>query len=344
MTKYFINNGEIAISFSFIPDFETRSLMKVHHMVWNPDSKLWVGGYSPELESIARQIVASDPENANQSPVDVGPAGDSAPLGNALDQIISRALGDEGDNVEMQHAVFSQLASDPDSVVDLINSYKAEAKAIESEKDAYEDAKLALKEIQSRKKFVVSKRSALEQLVATYMKDHMLDKQRCRDYSMVLDTKRSYSLSEEFMSALIAGFNLPEWLSVEVKLNDDVLDAMERVPEGVDVVEERKFKLKKNLSETNRESLEMFNSGLSVREISERRNLSWIAVFSHLTSAMSKGELELEEYISDDMLDAIKAYHEDNPNAGTIQEYVNAFSGLVTYDIMALALKYLKIK
>ena len=69
-----------------------------------------------------------------------------------------------------------------------------------------------------------------------------------------------------------------------------------------------------------------------------------MTVYGHLCNAISKGELNLFDYIDSKTLAAIKQYHEDNPTSNTIMDYYNAFSGEVKYDIMALALRYLKIK
>lgn len=344
MATYSINNGEITISFSSFPSIETRTLMKSHHMVWDPVRRLWVGNYTKEIEEVVRQIAVKDPmavaqpSAVNNDTTNVNVAHDD------LDQLVAKSMDDNGADAELKRAVFERMKSDPDSVIELINGYKDEAKAIESEKAAFENAKLALKEIQDRKKHVAGKESVLEQMVAIFMKDQMLDKHKCKDYSVVLTTDRAYSLSDEFLAELIASFNLPAWLNVDVKINKVVLDAMENVPEGVNVTETPKIKLQKNLNDSSLESLELFRKGRTIQEISEWRCLSWITVYSHLVSAMSKGELVLSDYITDDLLEAIKTYHRDNPNAGGLQDYVNAFGGMVKYDVMALALKYLKIK
>ena len=66
-------------------------------------------------------------------------------------------------------------------------------------------------------------------------------------------------------------------------------------------------------------------------------------VYGHLCDAISKGELNLFDYIDSETLGAINRYHNDNPTVCSIKEYCNAFSGEVEYDIMALALRYLKI-
>lgn len=344
MTTFTINNGEIAIKFSFIPSDETRSLMKAHNYKWNRARMAWIAPHTPECESIARQIAALEPESVPQKQMGVVEHQRTQVSDFALDKVIDSYLAKECDGTEFQKAVFAQLASNPDGVISLINAYKAETKAIDSEKSAFDEAKQALKEIQARKKYVAGKISALERMVSTYMKDNSLDRQKCTDYSLVLTTDKSYSLSEEFVADLIASLNLPEWLSVDVKLNEDVLEAMGSIPEGVKVTECTKLKLRKNISATNKESLDLFESGLSIKEISERRGLAWMTVYSHLCSAMSKGELDLIDYVDADMLEAIKTYHDDNPNASSVREYVDAFNGAVKYDLMLLALKYLNVK
>lgn len=343
MTQFTINNGEIAIKFPVIPSVETRSLMKSNNFKWDSAGKVWVGPYTPECEFIAQQIVASDAESLPQKRTEAVELKRTPVFDFALDKVIDKFFADECDDSELQKAVFAQFALDPDDIVNLINAYKVEAKAIESEKAAFEDAKVALKEIQARKKYVTEKMSALERMVSTYMKNNLLDRQKCKDYSLVLTTDKSYSLSKEFVADLIANLNLPEWLSVDVKLNENALAALESIPEGVKVTVINKLKIQQNLNNTIRESLELFESGLSIKEISSKRGLKWGTVYSHLCSAMSKGELELTDYISSDILEAIKTFHEDNPDTATIKEYVDAFDGAVKYDMMVLALKYLKI-
>lgn len=261
----------------------------------------------------------------------------------SLDEAISRSLTEDTSDGILEQLVFNQLASDPDGVIDLINHYKKEVKCIDSEKAQYEEVKLALKEIAGRKKFVADKRAALEKMVASYLAVNNVDRQKCTDYSLVLASSKSFSLSKEYVSNLIASMNLPAWLNVEITLNKGVVDEMEMLPDGVDIVETKKFKLLKNLNDTSCESLEYFKQGMTIKEISEQRGLQWRTVYGHLYSAISKGELDLHEYIDAETLDAIRQYHVDNPAADTIMEYYKAFSGSVRYDIMALALKYLKL-
>lgn len=338
MTQYFISNGDIAIGFSFIPDYNTRSLMKANGFRWDPEQKLWKAPHSLYREDIAKRIVAADqdatiPQQESKPSVDTG-----------LDEALSKSLTEENPDGKLEQIVFSHLTSNPDGVIELINHYKEEVKNIESEKAQYEDVKLALKEIADRKKFVAQKRVALERIVASYLDKNNVDRQKCSDYSLVLATTKSFSLSEDYVSNLIASLNLPAWLNVEITLNKGVIDEMETVPDGVNVIETKKFKLQKNLSNTSNESLEYFNQGMTIKAISEQRGLQWMTVYGHLNSAISKGELDLLDYIDSDTLDAIKQYHDDNPTANTVMDYYNAFSGEVKYDIMALALKYLKIK
>ena len=159
----------------------------------------------------------------------------------------------------------------------------------------------------------------------------------------MLTTSKSFSLSKDYVSNLIAGLNLPAWLNVEITLNKSVIDEMETVPDGVNVIETKKCKLQQNLSDTSNEYLEYFNQGLTIKEISEQRGVKWVTVYIHLCNAISKGELDLFDYIDSETLAAIKQYHDDNPTTNSIKEYCNAFSGEVEYDIMALALKYLNI-
>lgn len=338
MTTYSVLNGVISISFSFIPDSDIRSLMKANGFRWSPVDKLWQASYSSDRENIAKKIVSSDPE------IDLIQQADASESISVLDEAISNSL--KGDNPEgdVKRLVFEQLMSNPDSVIELINHYKEETKSIESEKSQYEEAKLALTEIITRKKFVTSKRSALEKIVASYLTENNIEKQKCKDYSLVLSNVKSFSLSKEYAEALIARLELPAWLNVEISLNKEVLEQMEAIPEGVDVVEHRKFKLQKNLNETSNETLDYFKKGMTIQGISQLRGLQWMTVYKHLAGAVSKGELNLLDYVDSETLEAIKEYHEYNPTASTIQEYVNAFSGQIPYDIMALSLKFLKIK
>lgn len=338
MTQYLISNGDIAISFSVIPDDNTRSLMKANGFRWYPKQKYWKAPYSPEREDIVKRIVSTDQDEAM-------PQKESKPsVDTKLDEAISKYLTEENTDGDVEQIVFNHLTSNPDGVIALINQYKKEASSSEAEKAQYEDLRNALKKITDRKKFVANKKRTLERIVASYLDKNNIDKQKCSEYSLVLTTSKSFSLSKDYVSDLIAGLNLPAWLNVEITLNKSVIDDMETVPDGVNVIETKKCKLQKNLSDTSNEYLEYFNQGLTIKEISEQRGVKWVTVYIHLCNAISKGELDLFDYIDSETLAAIKQYHDDNPTTNSIKEYCNAFSGEVEYDIMALALKYLKIR
>lgn len=338
MTQYLISNGDITISFSVIPDDNTRSLMKANGFRWSPKQKFWKAPYSPEREDIAKRIVSTDqdeamPQKESMTSVDT-----------ELDEAISKYLTEENPDRNLEQIVFSHLTSNPDGVIDLINQYKDEESCIEAEKAQYEDLRIALKEINDRKKFVANKKGALVSIVASYLDKNNIKKQKCTDYSLELTTTESYSLSEDYVSNLIAGLNLPSWLNVEITLNKGVIKKMGTVPDGVNVKETKQIKLQQILSDTKKESLMYFNQGMTIEAISKQRRLQWGTVLRHLSSAISEGKLDLLDYIDSKTLDAIKQYHEDNPTTNTLKEYCNAFSGEVKDDIMALALKYLKIK
>ena len=335
MTQYLISNGDITISFSIKPDDNTRSLMKANGFHWYPKQKFWKAPYSTEREDIVKRIVSTDHDEAM-------PQKESKPsVDTELDEAISKYLTEENPDGNLKQIVFSQLTSNPDSIIALFNQYKQEDESLDSEKKQYKNI---INEINARKTFVAHKKEALEKLVTSYLDTNNIDKQKCSEYSLVLTTSKLFSLSEDYVSNLIAGLNLPAWLNVKITLNKRVIDEMETVPNGVNVIETKKCKLQKNLSDTSKKSLEYFNQGLSIKAISEQRGLEWVTVYGDLCNAISKGELDLFDYIDSETLAAIKQYHEDNPTTNTIMDYCNASSGEVKYDIMALALRYLKIK
>ena len=337
MTQLLISNGEITISFSSAPKNSTLSLIKAKGFSWYPKQKFWKAQYSPEREEVAKNIVDAD-QDAATFQQESKPSVDTE-----LDEAISKYLTEENPDGNLEQIVFSHLTSNPDGVIALINQYKKEASSSEAEKAQYEDLRNALKKITDRKKFVANKKRALESIVASYLDKNNIDKQKCSEYSLVLTTSKSLSLSKDYVSDLIAGLNLPAWLNVEITLNKSVIDEMETVPDGVNVIETKQIKLQQILSDTKKESLMYFKQGMTIEEISEQRGLQWGTVLRHLSSAISEGKLDLLDYIDYETLAAIKQYHEDNPTTNTIKEYCNAFSGEVKDDIMALALKYLNI-
>lgn len=337
MTQYLISNGDIIISFSIKPDIDIRMSMKEKGFSWYPKQKYWKAPYSPEREEVAKKIVAADQDAATLQQESM-PSVDTG-----LDEAISKYLTEENPDGNLEQIVFSHLTSNPDGVIDLINQYKKEVSNIEAEKAQYEDLRIALKEINDRKKFVANKKGALVSIVASYLDKNNINKQKCTDYSLVLTTTESYSLSEDYVSKLIAGLNLPAWLNVEITLNKSVIDEMETVPDGVNVKETKTVKLRANLNNTSNESLKYFNQGMTIEAISKQRKLQWKTVYKHLCKAMSEGKLDLLDYIDTETLEAIKQFHNDNPTIYTIKEYCNAFSGEVKDDIIALALKYLRI-
>ena len=337
MTQLLISNGEITISFSSAPKNSTLSLIKAKGFSWYPKQKFWKAQYSPEREEVAKNIVAADQDAAtfqqeSMPSVDTG-----------LDEVISKYLTEGNPDGVLEQIVFNHFTSNPDSVIDLINQYKDEESCIEAEKAQYEDVILALKDIDNRKKFIANKKGELERIIASYLDKNNIDKQKCSEYCLVLTTSKSFSLSEDYVSNLIAGLNLPSWLNVEIKLNKGVIKKMGTVPDGVNVIKTKKVKLRENLNNTSNESLTYFNQGMTIKAISKQRELQWKTVYKHLCKAMSEGKLDLLDYIDSETLEAIKQYHNDNPTTNSIMDYCNAFSGEVKYDIMALALKYLNI-
>ena len=111
MTQYLVSNGDITITFSVIPDDNTRSLMKANGFHWYPKQKFWKAPYSTEREDIVKRIVSTDQDEAM-------PQKESKPsVDTELDEAISKSLTEENPDGNLEQIVFSHLTSNPDGVI-----------------------------------------------------------------------------------------------------------------------------------------------------------------------------------------------------------------------------------
>ena len=261
-----------------------------------------------------------------------------------LDDAITNAVNNPDSVEQIEQTIFSQMDSDPDIAANLYYKYNSDKKNIESEKQQYEEAQNALKEISRRIKEVDNKKGFLKQLIASYLETNSLEKSFGENYVWKAEKGREFVLSDDFVEELLSKLNLPDWIEVTFSVKKEALEENDIIPVGIDVIETTKCKVVKALSRAELQILEMFNRGNSIKTISDILSIQWRDVYNTLFKAISKGYLDIHDLTTQDSLDEIMNFSITHPQISNLGEFADEFRGQVSYDVVALALKYLKIK
>ncbi len=90
-------------------------------------------------------------------------------------------------------------------------------------------------------------------------------------------------------------------------------------------------------------SFEMFQRGMTIKEIALERNLAFSTVFSHLSQFVENGVLQLSDIVPQQHIDAITDYVRTHPKYQNATEIKNALDGSITYYEIMLVAKLLEL-
>ncbi|HSP83654.1 MAG TPA: RQC domain-containing protein, partial [Gillisia sp.] len=94
---------------------------------------------------------------------------------------------------------------------------------------------------------------------------------------------------------------------------------------------------------TYKATLELYNEGLSIEEISEKRGLAPTTIFSHLAKLYDEGQpINMKQFISKDELEAVKKARVELGEPETLKPYFEHFQQAMDYGTIRLALAVLK--
>ena len=94
---------------------------------------------------------------------------------------------------------------------------------------------------------------------------------------------------------------------------------------------------------TYKATLELFNEGLSIEEISEKRGIAPTTVFSHLAKLYDDGEpINMKQFISTEELEAVRKARLELGEPETLKPYFEHFQQAMDYGTIRLALAVLK--
>ena len=94
---------------------------------------------------------------------------------------------------------------------------------------------------------------------------------------------------------------------------------------------------------TYKATLELYNEGLSIEEISEKRGLAPTTIFSHLAKLYDEGKpINMKQFISKDELEAVKKARVELGEPETLKPYFEHFQQAMDYGTIRLALAVLK--
>lgn len=260
----------------------------------------------------------------------------------ALDRLMEDALlNEKSESEELQNAIRNVFISDIDSLLALIAKYKNQQNELEQEKQQYVEAQNRLKEISQRNKLLKSKYSVLEKGLLECINQNNTSFIKGSESTLEIKSKVDYVIDEEYVERIKN--ILPPWIKVEFKLDKRALKGMESIPEGVKQIKAQSLDVLTNLSETENEILERFYRGESIYEISSSIQLKWYTTLRILNKALLLHDADIHDFITDEYLDRIWSYHQNNPDVTKIMDFVEAFGHEISPDIMGLALCYLKI-
>ncbi len=105
-----------------------------------------------------------------------------------------------------------------------------------------------------------------------------------------------------------------------------------------------KEKEKKEKINTKLVSYELYQSGLNITEIAEKRNLKEGTIFSHLTHYVKQGMLKASDFISKDKEEAILTVIKNNKDFSSLTELKNELSHEISYNEIRLVVAEIQSK
>ncbi|MFN4764015.1 DNA helicase RecQ [Gillisia sp. Q332] len=106
---------------------------------------------------------------------------------------------------------------------------------------------------------------------------------------------------------------------------------------------EKRVKKKSVKGNTHKITLELYNNGLSVEDISEERNLAPTTIYSHIAKLYTDGEdIDLMQFISKSDLEAVKKAKSELEDPETLKTYYEHFEESIDYWTIRMALTVLE--
>lgn len=336
MNSYSITDGEIVISFDGIPSSDTRSLIKSVQFRWDPVSKSWRAPHSAEREELAAKLTGTPPETGVPVVKDT-----------ALDAGIVRCLSAGDDREAVEEAIIETIAGDPDRAAAAVRDYRAvELAADARRKELQSRVKVEADAAVAERKAAAAKREVLEDLLARYLLETGEDVLRGDRYRISLKESVTYGISGNLENEIRRRAALPPWITMDLKVDQAALKKASSLPEGVVMdVTHTAVTWTEREGDPNRDSyaytLDCFLAGCSIRDIADRRGLSWKTVFKHLRRAMREGRLDIRSYVDDSLLSAVGAVLSDPATADCTPQRCMEIVHEYSYDKVVLAMSYL---
>ncbi len=105
----------------------------------------------------------------------------------------------------------------------------------------------------------------------------------------------------------------------------------------------KKKKKKSNKGNSHKETLNLYQEGLSIEEIAIKRQLAQSTIFSHIMKLYDDGEnIDLTQFVSKEDIGTIKEAKETLENPGGLKPYFEHFEGAIDYNTIKLALAILE--
>ena len=345
MATYLIKDKELLIRFNGIPEASIRDDMKALSFRWDPSQKVWHAPYSREREDLARNLSNNQ---AVVSTVEPSPKEESnaAPIDTVIDSYLHSESQREQERLGEE--IIRDILTRLDVYAQILRRYRDEEQLLTSQKKVKEAAiKEELSELVSRKKRIEERRKCLESVLTNYMLSTGETLLSGESYNLSFKESPTFVLSTEKEEEIRHKAEVPEWITLEIKLNQKVLKEMERIPEGV--LTRTIYKL---VTWTNDEdnpsvpsykaSLNAFREGLSIDEIRIKRGLAWSTIKGHLLKSIEEGLLDIHAYVPERImkeLDSLRGHGLD----WKVSDYLRAINYKLSYDWVSLALSYLKI-
>ena len=104
----------------------------------------------------------------------------------------------------------------------------------------------------------------------------------------------------------------------------------------------KKRKTSANKGNTHKETLALYQQGLSIEEIASERKLAASTIFSHIMKLYTNGEaIDLNNFISKEDIDAVKKAKIKLENPETLRPYIEHFEESMSYNTIKIALTIL---
>lgn len=111
------------------------------------------------------------------------------------------------------------------------------------------------------------------------------------------------------------------------------------IKEIIAFTKEKPTKKKVKKGNTHKVTLELYNEGLSVDEIAEKRELAPTTIFSHLSKLYEEGEnIDMHQFISKEELEAVKKAKIELKDPNALKPYFEHFREAIDYKTIRLAL------